>query len=84
MGRAKLSVENIRRHTYVCEDHFDEGVVLDYRLVRYHKSAENWSFLKFIHTNMLIQEPLKLCAFIYSWTFFSNVRLLETVGYSGH
>ena len=49
MGRAKLSVENIRRHTYVCEDHFDEGVVLDYRLVRYHKCAENWSFLKFIH-----------------------------------
>ena len=39
MGRAKLSVENIRRHTYVCEDHFDV-VVLDYRLVGYHKSVD--------------------------------------------
>ena len=40
MGRVKLSVENIRRHTYVCEDHFDEGVVLDYCLVGYHKSVD--------------------------------------------
>ena len=33
MGRLNFSVENIRRHTYVCEDHFDEEVDLDYRTV---------------------------------------------------
>ena len=33
MGRQNFTVENVKRHTYVCEDHFDENVVLDYRLV---------------------------------------------------
>ena len=31
MGRLDLSVEHINRTKYVCEDHFNEGVDLDYR-----------------------------------------------------
>lgn len=33
MGRANFDIENVTRQTYVCEDHFPEGVVLDYRQV---------------------------------------------------
>ena len=33
MGRLDLSVEHINRTKYVCEDHFNEGVDLDYRTV---------------------------------------------------
>ena len=33
MGRLDLSVEHINRTKYVCEDHFNEGVDLDYRKV---------------------------------------------------
>ena len=31
MGRANFSVEHIKSYIYVCEDHFDENVELDYR-----------------------------------------------------
>lgn len=33
MGRANFTITNVTRQTYVCSDHFDENVVLDYRLV---------------------------------------------------
>ena len=34
MGRSLFTVDDVKRHTYVCEDHFDDGIELDYRLVR--------------------------------------------------
>ena len=36
MGRSKSEflVEHVKSYTYVCEDHFDENVELDYRKVR--------------------------------------------------
>ena len=34
MARQNFTVDNVKRHTYVCEDHFDENVELDYRKVR--------------------------------------------------
>ena len=33
LGRGNFTVENVTRQTYVCSDHFDDNVVLDYRLV---------------------------------------------------
>ena len=33
LRRGNFTVENVTRQTYVCSDHFDENVVLDYRLV---------------------------------------------------
>ena len=54
MGRANFSVEQIKSYIYVCEDHFDEYVELDYRKVRqnnmkikYHKYGEyglKWNY----------------------------------------
>ena len=35
MGRQNFGLGNIKRHTYVCEDHFPEGADLDYRTVSY-------------------------------------------------
>jgi hypothetical protein len=33
MGRGNFTIRHVTRQTYVCSDHFDENVVLDYRLV---------------------------------------------------
>ena len=33
MGRQNLSLADIKNYTYVCEDHFDDNVELDYRKV---------------------------------------------------
>ena len=33
IGRGNFTVENVTRQTYICSDHFDENVVLDYGLV---------------------------------------------------
>ena len=35
MGRQNFGLGNIKRHTYVCEDHFPEGADLDYRTVSF-------------------------------------------------
>ena len=33
MGRQNFSLDDIKSYTYVCEDHFDKDVELDYRKV---------------------------------------------------
>ena len=46
MGRANFSVEHIKSYIYVCEDHFDENVELDYRKVREYNILEKFQFSK--------------------------------------
>ena len=36
IGRQNFTIENINKNTWVCEDHFEKGVNLDYLKVRKH------------------------------------------------
>ena len=45
MGRGNFTITNVTRQTYVCSDHFDENVVLDYRLVSIFFLKSSYAFL---------------------------------------
>ena len=54
MGRLDLSVEHINRTKFVCEDHFNDGVDLDYRTV----ILFFFTFLKVFNSKFLQKQQL--------------------------
>ena len=48
--RQNFTIENINKNTWVCEDHFEKGVNLDYKKVRNRvsNSSEKTYFLTFL------------------------------------